>query len=85
MKSHPKFFMVYSLKELTPYWQSLYKKMGFNETEQALIEPLTQREVETLILVAEGKTNQEIAAQFVIAVSTVKSHTNKIYAKLGVG
>jgi LuxR family maltose regulon positive regulatory protein len=37
-----------------------------------------------LRLVAAGLTNQAVAAQLFIAVSTVKSHTNSIYSKLGV-
>ena len=37
-----------------------------------------------LRLVAAGLTNREIADELVIALSTVKSHTNSIYSKLGV-
>jgi LuxR family maltose regulon positive regulatory protein len=51
---------------------------------QNLAEPLSEREMEVLRLVAAGLTNQEIADRLVIAVSTVKSHTNSIYGKLGV-
>jgi LuxR family maltose regulon positive regulatory protein len=50
----------------------------------ALVEPLSDRELEVLRLVAAGLTNREIAKELVIAVSTVKSHTNHIYGKLGV-
>ena len=35
-------------------------------------------------LIAEGYTNQEIAETLVIAVSTVKSHINHLYGKLGI-
>ncbi len=49
-----------------------------------LPEPLSQREIEVLRLMAEGRTNQEIADDLVIAVSTVKSHINNIFSKLGV-
>jgi LuxR family maltose regulon positive regulatory protein len=50
----------------------------------SLVEPLSERELEVLRLVAAGLTNQEIADRLVIAVSTVKSHTNHMYGKLGV-
>jgi len=48
-----------------------------------LIEPISERELEILQLIAVGKTNQEIAEILVIAVSTVKSHINNLYGKLG--
>jgi LuxR family maltose regulon positive regulatory protein len=53
-------------------------------TAQPLPEPLSQRELEVLRLVAAGLTNREIAERLFIAVSTVKSHTNHIYGKLAV-
>lgn len=49
-----------------------------------LVEPLSNREVEVLRLIATGKSNAEIAHMLVIAVSTVKTHTNTIFGKLGV-
>ncbi|MCB9104461.1 MAG: tetratricopeptide repeat protein [Anaerolineales bacterium] len=59
----------------------------FSETvqaNQALIEPLTPRELEVLHLIAEGHTNQAIADQLIVTVGTVKAHTNNIYGKLSV-
>jgi LuxR family maltose regulon positive regulatory protein len=50
----------------------------------ALPEPLSARELEVLRLMAEGHGNAEIAAAMVIAMSTVKSHVNNIFGKLGV-
>jgi ATP/maltotriose-dependent transcriptional regulator MalT len=50
----------------------------------SLVEPLTEREMEVLHLVAAGLSNQEIADRLVITLGTVKSHTNSIYGKLGV-
>lgn len=46
---------------------------------------LTPREREIVELVAEGKTNAQIAAQLWIAPSTVKKHLEHVYEKLGVG
>lgn len=51
---------------------------------QSLIEPLSQREIEVLGLLAAGLSNPEIAEQLVIAVSTVHSHCKNIYSKLQV-
>ena len=52
--------------------------------EQKLIEPLSDREIEILQLIAEGLTNQEIAAQLYLSLNTVKVHTRNIYGKLEV-
>jgi LuxR family maltose regulon positive regulatory protein len=49
---------------------------------QNLIEPLSERELELLRLVANGLSNREIAAKLFIALGTVKSHAHNIYGKL---
>jgi LuxR family maltose regulon positive regulatory protein len=48
-----------------------------------LVEPLSEREIEVLQLIAEGLTNQEVASRLYLAPSTVKVHTRNIYGKLG--
>jgi DNA-binding CsgD family transcriptional regulator len=48
------------------------------------IEPLSKRELEVLQLIASGRTNEEIAAELFIALSTVKTHVINIYGKLNV-
>jgi len=45
---------------------------------------LTAREAEVLALVADGRSNPEIAGELFLGVSTVKTHINAIFAKLGV-
>jgi LuxR family maltose regulon positive regulatory protein len=53
-------------------------------TDEALIEPLSERELEVLALIAEGLSNQEIAGRLVLSLPTIKWHTSNIYGKLGV-
>ncbi|SES21400.1 two component transcriptional regulator, LuxR family [Actinokineospora terrae] len=47
------------------------------------VDPLTEREEQLLVAVARGRTNNEIAAEFHITLSTVKSHIASLMAKLG--
>jgi LuxR family maltose regulon positive regulatory protein len=58
---------------------------GAPEAADGLIEPLSEREVEVLQLIARGQTNQEIAQRLHLAVGTVKVHAHNIYGKLQVG
>jgi ATP/maltotriose-dependent transcriptional regulator MalT len=48
-----------------------------------LEDPLSEREIEVLSLLATGKTNSEVAGDLFVSVGTVKSHTGTIYRKLG--
>ena len=48
-----------------------------------LFEPLSDRELEVLRLLAAGKPNQQIAEELVVALSTVKKHVTHILDKLG--
>ncbi len=50
----------------------------------SLPDGLTQRELEVLVLVAQGKTNRTIAAELFISEKTVASHVSHIFTKLGV-
>jgi NarL family two-component system response regulator LiaR len=52
--------------------------------ERLLHEDLTSREMEILLLMAQGKSNQEIADELVIALKTVKTHVSNILSKLQV-
>ncbi len=53
-------------------------------TAQPLFEPLSERELEVLRLVADGLSNREIADKLIIGVGTVKTHVHHIYSKLDV-
>jgi len=53
-------------------------------TASELIEPLSERELEILQLIAGGLSNQEIGSQLYLSLNTVKAHTRNIYGKLGV-
>ncbi|CAM3896636.1 response regulator transcription factor [Kibdelosporangium persicum] len=50
----------------------------------ALPDGLTPREADVLRLIAEGRSNTEIAANLVITEATVKTHINNLFAKIGV-
>ncbi len=51
---------------------------------QPLVEPLSQRELEVLHLIAQGLSNQEICQRLFLALSTVKGHNRNIFGKLQV-
>jgi DNA-binding CsgD family transcriptional regulator len=50
----------------------------------AFAETLSRREIDVLRLMADGRSNQEIAQVLVVALNTVKMHVKHIYKKLGV-
>ena len=53
------------------------------ETPQPNLSDLTQKEKQILLLIGEGKSNKEIASELFVELSTVKTHINKLYSKIG--
>ena len=49
-----------------------------------LTEPLSEREIEVLRLIASGLSNQEIAERLFISINTVRTHTSSVFRKLDV-
>jgi DNA-binding NarL/FixJ family response regulator len=46
-------------------------------------QPLTERELDVVRLIARGRTNTEIAQELFVSLSTVKTHLGNIYTKIG--
>ena len=51
----------------------------------ALVDPLSDRELDVLRLLASELSGPDIARHLVVSLNTVRTHTKNIYAKLGVG
>lgn len=70
--------------DLSTYvWRSTPSSNSHNNHPH-LIEPLSERELEILYLIAQGMTNQEIADHLILMVSTVKTYNYNIFGKLHV-
>ncbi len=63
---------------------SAFPGRGQERRRSGLVEPLTQRELEVLRLLAAGRSNAEMAAELFVEQSTVKTHLVHVYGKLGV-
>ncbi|MFP4344414.1 MAG: LuxR C-terminal-related transcriptional regulator [Anaerolineales bacterium] len=75
--------------EVTPYVERLLRHFPADSgdkqrTPEALIEPLSERELEVLDLLGEGLTYGEIAERLIVSINTVRYHIKGIYGKLGV-
>jgi LuxR family maltose regulon positive regulatory protein len=70
------------------YTHQVLAAFSHGATEQAahpaIVEPLSERELEVLQHIAEGQTDREIADRLYLSLYTVKVHARNIYGKLGV-
>jgi LuxR family maltose regulon positive regulatory protein len=73
-------------KEFTQKLLAVYgtKRTTLSKANQPLVDPLSERELEVLALIAQGRTNQEIGDRLYLSLNTVKVHTRNIYSKMGV-
>jgi LuxR family maltose regulon positive regulatory protein len=71
-------------RRIAAYEELILRGRPERETLGSLIEPLTERELEVLNLMAKGRSNPEIAEELIIALGTVKAHSSSIYRKLDV-
>lgn len=71
----------YFQPELIP---ALNSKLVKRDTDKEKVESLTNREIEVLTLIAEGKLNKEIGSQLNISERTVKNHIFNIFKKIDV-
>ncbi len=62
----------------------VFESPGERPHTRLLSEPLSERELEVLRLIASGMSNAEVSRTLFVALSTVKKHINNIYRKLDV-
>jgi LuxR family maltose regulon positive regulatory protein len=72
------------ISNLSIAWKSRYESEPQQAPTSAVAEPLSPREGDILGLIAEGRSNKEIAKDLAIAPETVKSHIKHIFIKLKV-
>jgi LuxR family maltose regulon positive regulatory protein len=71
------------LRQLAPS-AAIVQRMALPHPTTGLINPLSDRELDVLRLLAAGRSNPEIADELVVSLNTVKAHVKSIFAKLGV-
>jgi LuxR family maltose regulon positive regulatory protein len=75
----------YARKLLTAFDAEQRKNTGTSvQPAQSLLDPLSERELEVLQLIAQGLSNREICERLFLALPTVKGHNRKIFEKLDV-
>jgi LuxR family maltose regulon positive regulatory protein len=76
----------YASKLLAAFPKNIHDAVQYDQDlavyQQSLIEPLSEREIEVLRLMAEGYKYKEIAESLVVSINTVRHHTRNVYGKL---
>ncbi len=72
------------LDEVTRFMEPDRASLRIPSAQTEPVEQLTEREVELLLLVADGLTNDEIADRLTLSARTVERHLSNVYRKLGV-
>jgi NarL family two-component system response regulator LiaR len=62
--------------------RKLLQELNLSPKNAPTVQPLTEREVEVLRMVAQGKSNRQIADELVISLGTVRAHLSNILGKL---
>jgi LuxR family maltose regulon positive regulatory protein len=79
---------IYASKLLADFPKDIQDAVQYDKiltvNKQSLIEPLSEREIDVLRLMAGGYKYQEIAERLVISINTVRHHTRNVYSKLDV-
>jgi LuxR family maltose regulon positive regulatory protein len=82
-RGHPDAAIRIPARYLAKLLAVLAQESAAPDVGEQLSEPLSERELEVLGLVAAGKSNGEIASGLFVSLSTVKTHINNLYRKLG--
>ena len=74
----------YTSKLLAAFAPPINQQSTIKNPLSEMVEPLSERELEVLRLVAQGLSNREISLRLFLALNTVKGHNQKIFSKLQV-
>jgi LuxR family maltose regulon positive regulatory protein len=83
-RGHDHQLIGYVDKLLAAFMRPAAPQPAISNLQSAMVEPLSQRELKILELIAQGLSNREIGERLFLALDTVKGHNRKIFDKLQV-